>query len=124
MWSKRPRRSCKLHHRADVSFGTMTLALDVGLLDVLDRPASGISAGLRTSIVLARRGHHPVGDVRRGDQQVEVELALQPLADHLHVQEPQEAAAEAEAERLAGLRLVEQRGVVRASSVERVAQVP
>ena len=50
---------------------------------------------------------HAVGDVRRGDEQVEVELALEPLADDLHVQQPEEAAAEAEAERLRRLGLVE-----------------
>ena len=37
---------------------------------------------------------------------LEVELALEPLADDLHVQQPEEAAAEAEAERAGRLRLV------------------
>ena len=65
----------------------------------------------------------PVDDVRRGRDQVEVELALEPLADDLQVQQAEEPAAEAEAERRRGLRLVDQRGVVELQLVERVAQV-
>ena len=40
-----------------------------------------------------------VDDRRRGRDQVEIELALQPLLDDLEMQQPEEAAAEAEAER-------------------------
>jgi hypothetical protein len=39
------------------------------------------------------------------------------------VQQAEEAAAEAEAERAGGLRLVDQRGVVELQLLERVAQV-
>ena len=56
-------------------------------------------------------------------EQVEVELALEPLLDDLHVQEPEEAAAEAEAERGRGLRLVEEGRVVEPQLLERVAQL-
>ena len=35
---------------------------------------------------------HLVHDARRRDDQVEVELSLEPLLHHLHVQQPQEAA--------------------------------
>ena len=66
---------------------------------------------------------HAVGDVRRGHDQVEVELALEPLAHDLHVQQAEEAAAEAEAERLRRLGLVEERGVVELEPLERVAQL-
>ena len=51
-------------------------------------------------MLLAGRREHPIGDVGRGDEQVEVELALEALAHDLHVQEAEEAAAEPEAERL------------------------
>ena len=87
------------------------------------RPASGSFAGLSIS------SHHPVGrrhaiqHARRGRDQVHVELALEPLLDDLHVQQPEEPAAEAEAERDGGLRLVEERGVVEAQLFERVAQL-
>jgi hypothetical protein len=50
------------------------------------------------------------------------ELALEPLAHDLEVQQAEEAAAEAEAERHRGLRLVDERGVVELELVERVAQ--
>ena len=66
---------------------------------------------------------HAVGDVRRGHDQIEVELALEPLADDLHVQQPEEAAAEAEAERPRRLGLVEERRVVELQPLERVAQL-
>ena len=46
-----------------------------------------------------------VGDVRRGLHQVHVLFAFEPLLDDLHVQQAEEAAAEAEAERIGGLRL-------------------
>ena len=74
-------------------------------------------------MLLALQRVHLVGDVRRRDEQVEVELALEPLAHDLHVQQAEEAAAEAEAERLAGLGLPEQRAVVELQLLERVAQV-
>ena len=76
-----------------------------------------------TSIHSPFIGSHAVGDVRRGHEQVEVELALEPLAHDLHVQQAEEAAAEAEAERLRRLRLVEERGVVQLQLLERVAQL-
>ncbi len=64
-----------------------------------------------------------VAHVRGRRQQVEAVLALQPLAHDLHVQEPEEAAAEAEPERLGGLRLPGEGGVVEGQLLERVAQV-
>ena len=83
----------------------------------------GISAGLCTSTHSPTRVSHAVGDVRRRHEQVEVELALEPLAHDLHVQQAEEAAAEAEAERLRRLGLVEERGVVQLQPLERVAQL-
>ena len=64
-----------------------------------------------------------VADVGRRRQQLEAVLALQPLADDVHVQQAEEAAAKAEPERLRGLRLIRERGVVQRQPVERVAQV-
>ena len=66
---------------------------------------------------------HPVGDGRRGDEEIEVELALEPLLDDLHVQQAEEAAAEAEAERVRGLGLVDERRVVELELLERVAEL-
>ena len=63
-----------------------------------------------------------VGDGGRGDEQVEVEFALQTLPHDLHVQEPEEPAAEAEPKCLRRLGLVEKRGVVELEPLEGVAE--
>ena len=111
----------QLHHRADVVLRDDDRRADVRLLDALD--LGGHLGRVVHLELLAGLGQHAVGDVRRGHEQVEVELALEPLADDLHVQQAEEAAAEAEAERLRGLRLVEERGVVQLQLLERVAQL-
>ena len=72
-----------------------------------------VAVGLRHAVQHARR---------RGDQ-VHVELALEPLLHDLHVQQPEEAAAEAEAQRHRGFRLEEERGVIQSQLLERLAQL-
>ena len=84
---------------------------------------SGMSAGLCSSICVAVGQRHLVDDRRRGRDQVEVELALQPLLDDLEVQQAEEAAAEAEAERGGGFHLVGEAGVVEAQLAHRGAQI-
>ena len=66
---------------------------------------SGMSAGLCSSISEPSVMCELVDHRRRGRDQVEVELALQPLLDDLEVQQAEEAAAEAEAERGRGFHL-------------------
>ena len=88
----------QLHHRPDVLLRNDDRGSDVGLLDRLEL-ARHLGRVVHLDD-LARRRLHLVGDVRRGHEQVEVELALQALAHDLHVQEAEEPAAEAEAERL------------------------
>ena len=95
--------------------------LDVRLLDLLD-----LARHLGRVVHLDPLAHarlHAVRDGGRRHEQVEIELALEPLAHDLHVQEAEEAAAEPEAERLRRLRLVEERGVVQLQPLERVAQL-
>ena len=82
-----------------------------------------MSAGLCSSISSPSVSVMPVDDRRRGGDQVEVELARQPLLDDLQMQEAEEAAAEAEAERGGGLHLVGEGGVVEAELADRGAQV-
>ena len=84
---------------------------------------SGNSLGLVTVCSRAVLHGHAVDHVGRGGDQVEPELALQPLPDHLQVQQAEEADAEAEAEGGGGLRLVDQRGVVELELVQGVAQL-
>ena len=67
---------------------------------------SGISEGLWTSTIGAVGQVGPVLDARGGGDERQVELPLQALADDLHVEQPEEAAAEAEAEGPRRLRLV------------------
>ena len=55
--------------------------------------------------------------------EVEVELALQPLLNDLHVEHAEKAAAEAEAQRHGALRLEGEGGVVELELFQRVAQV-
>ena len=93
------------------------LAADEGLLDVRRcrrRPAT--APGCRTDASSPAVGEHRVvltlGAVVMS---VQVVLALQPLLHDLHVQQAQEAAAEAEAQRQGGLGLVAEGGVVELS---------
>src|SRR5690606_10774506 len=66
---------------------------------------------------------HAVDDGGRGGDQVEVELALQPFLDDLQVQQAEEAAAEAEAERGGRLHFIGEGGVVEAQLADGGAQV-
>ncbi len=65
---------------------------------------------------------HPVHHVGRGGDQLQVELSLEAIPGDLQVQQAEEAAPEAEAERAGGLRLVDQRRVVEPQPVQGVAQ--
>ena len=84
---------------------------------------SGMSTGLCSSctspLVQVDAVHHG----RRGGDQVEVEFAGQPLLDDLQVQQPQEPAAEAEAQRGGGLRLIVEARVVQPQPAQRFAQL-
>ena len=110
----------ELHDRADVVLGDDRGRTDVGLLDQLDL-ARHLGRVVHLELLPGLR-EDAVGDVRSRHEQVEVELALESLAHDLHVQEAEEPAAEPEAERLRGLRLVEERGVVELQLLERVAK--
>ena len=84
---------------------------------------SGMSAGLCSSFIVPSVRWMLVDDRGRGGDEVEVELALQPLLDDLEVQQAEEAAAEAEAERGRGLHLEGEAGVVEAQLAHGGAQV-
>ena len=105
------------------SFGRQDRGLDVGLADLGDARRVGHVGRV------VDRDHGPVGQRdlelhrRHRRHQLEVVLALQPLADDVHVQQAEEAAAEAEPERVGGLRLPGQRRVVERQLLERVAQL-
>ena len=65
-----------------------------------------------------------VAHARRGRDQVDVEFALQPLLNDFEVQQPEKAAAEAEAQRDRIFRLEIERAVVQPQFFERIAQQP
>jgi hypothetical protein len=107
----------------DLLGGADDRGADVGLFDRLDRARVG-QLGRAADLLAPAVGQVDlVAHVRRRRQQVEAVLALQPLAHDLHVEQAEEAAAEAEAERLRGLRLPGESGVVEGQLLERVAQV-
>ena len=86
------------------------------------RSGGGSLEGFSTSSDLALGGEHPVAHARRGDDQGEVELALQALLDDLEVEHAEEAAAEPVAQGEGRLRLIVEGGVVEPELLERVAQ--
>ncbi len=66
---------------------------------------------------------HFIGHRRGGEDHVQVILALQAFLDDLHVEQAQETSPEAKTQRLRGLRLEGQRGIVELQFVQRFAQV-
>ena len=95
---------------------------DVGLLDALDLVHRRQLGGVLHLDGLALGRHHSEPHAGGGDDQRQVELALEPLLHDLEVQHAEEAAAEAVAERERGLRLEVEGGVVQAELLERVAE--
>ena len=73
--------------------------------------------------LLAAGQRHLEADRGHRHQELEVVLALEPLAHDVHVQEPEEPGTEAEAERVRALGLPRQRGVVERQLLERLAKL-
>ena len=112
----------KLHDGAHVVGRDDDLGREVGLLDVVDARGLGhvlrgvdheVRAVCAVDVVLHAGG---------GGDEIEVELALEALLDHLHVQQAQETHAEAKAQGVGGLGLVDEGRVVERELVEGVAQ--
>ena len=85
-------------------------------------PASGSLAGLSSSSIVPIGAIDVVLHARHRGDEVEIELALEPLLHDLHVQQPEKAAAEAEAESGGCFGLVVERGIVELKLFERVAE--
>ena len=92
-------------------------------------PCLGDGAGVGVVVGVVHPNHlavglgHLVDDRGQGGHQVQVKLPLQPLLDDLHVEHPQKAASEAEAQGHGGLRLKGQRRVVQLQLLQSVPQV-
>ncbi len=66
---------------------------------------------------------HAVDDAGRGGDEIEIEFALQPLADDFQMQQAQKSAAEAEAQRGGGFGFVGEARIVQMQLAERFAQI-
>ena len=99
-------------HGAEVLGRRVDLRQDAGLENLANLAGRGEVAGSVNLDLGTVALHDPIDDRGRCDDQVKSVLALQPLLGDLHVQQTEVAATEAKAERLAGLRLGGERGVV------------
>ena len=86
-------------------------------------PSSGSFAGLSISTTSPSVVVDAIQHARRGRDEVHVELALETLLDDLHVEQSEEPAAKAEAERDRRFGLEEERRVVETKLLERLAQL-
>ena len=105
------------------SSGTRMFAAMIGSRISAISLTGGSLDGLSTRLTLARIVDDLVDDGRRGGDQVQVVLALQPLLHDLHVQHAEEAAAKTEAQRGRRLRFEVQRRVVQPQLLQRLAKV-
>ena len=105
------------------SEGVSTVTLTYGSWIAMTLFESGIADGLSTTSTAPVVELDAVLHVGRGGDERQVVLTLQALAHDLHVQEPEEPAAEPEAERARRLGVVRERRVVEAQLLERLAQV-
>ena len=112
-------RLAQLHDRAHELAGGQDRGPHHRLGDGRDL-ALGELAGVGHRVRAAVLHGHLVDHGGGGGDDVQVELALQALADDLQVQQAQVAAAEAEAQGHGGLRLVGQGGVVELELVQGV----
>ncbi|CAB5014047.1 unannotated protein [freshwater metagenome] len=112
----------QLHDRADELARQDDGGPDDRLEDLRDLLGREL-ARIRHDDLVAVIAHDAVDDVRRRRDEVEVRLALEPLADDLHVEQAEESASEAEPEGEGGLGLVDERGVVELELVEGIAQL-
>ena len=94
-----------------------------GLADLLDAGGVGQEGGVLDGDDLAGAKLDLVLDAGGGGEQAEVVLPLKALDDDLEVEQPEEAAAEAEPERGRRLGLVDERGVVEGEAFEGLAQL-
>ena len=89
----------QLQDAADVLFVGQDRREDHRLFDLRDLAGIGPARRVVDFDDAAISQRDLVAHARRGGDQVEVVFALQPLLDDLHVQQAEEAAAEAEAQR-------------------------
>ncbi len=94
----------QLHDAAHVLLRRVDVGVGHGLIRLGDAGRVGVVGGVVDFDRGAVRQADAVDDARRGHNQVEAVLALQPLLHDLHVQQAQKAAAEPEPQRRRRLR--------------------
>ena len=112
----------EFHHRADVAVGADDADVHPGLADLLHLLRRGQFGRAVDEDVFAVRLRHLVLNAGRGGEQIEVVLALEAFLDDLHMEEAEEAAAEAKAKGGRRLGRVGKRGIGELQLVERVAE--
>ena len=110
----------QLHDVAHVFLGGDQADLGIRLLGQLDVRRVGVVQGGVDVHGFAVGFRHPVDDVGGGGDEVEVVFPFQTLLNDLHVQQTEEAAAEAEAQGNGAFRLVAHGGVVELQLFQRV----
>ncbi len=112
----------QLHECADGFGGQDEVDAHDRLAKLVDVPRVGHFLRPVDFQLLALLGRDLVGHVGCGLHQVDVGFLLQPLLDDLHVQQPEETAAESESQRVAGLRLEIEARIIDRESFQRLAQ--
>ena len=113
----------QLENSADVFFVGENRGEDDGLFDLGDLAGIGPARRVVDFDHACRRFGDLVAHAGSGGDEVEIEFALQALLDDFHVEQAEEAAAEAEAERDGAFRLEEERRIVEAQFLQRFAQL-
>ncbi len=117
-----PRRLAELQDRAEILIRREDGRADPRLADLGDLHHIRQVSGVVEFDFLAVAQGDLVDDARRGRDEVEVELAREALLDDFQMQEPKEAAAEAEAERRRAFHLEGEARIVEAELAHRGAQ--
>ena len=113
----------QLHQGAVIGIGGIDLELHIGFFDRFALLRIGQGGGVIHHLRAAIQHVHPIHHRWGGHDQIQVVFPLQPLLHDLHVQQAQKAAAEAEAHRAAGFRLVLQGRIGEPQLVERFPQI-
>ena len=113
----------EIHDVAHIIRGGIDVRVYHRLLRLRDERRVGIIRRIVDEHNAAVRLRDAVDNARRSRDEIEIIFALEPLLDDLHVQKPQETAAEAEAQRHRGFRLEGEGGVVELKLLESVAQI-
>ena len=111
----------EIHHGSDEFLRRDDIGGDHRLDDLLDLPVREF-AWIGDVVFAAILGGHLIGDVRRGLDKIEVELAAEAFRDDLHVEQAEEPTTEAESQRDRRFRRVYQRGIVELELVQCLSQ--